>query len=124
MQGAENCHRILKSLTGLDFSHTIVEQATQRRVNQRTPDVNSVSEIVAGFTSRQRDWYKLMLSDIVPYFGYGLLDDPEPCAPEMPLGPERDFRVKLLIRKTVRESNLTVQGLVGAQGLEPRTPSV
>jgi hypothetical protein len=86
MQEAENCHRILRSLTGLDFSHTIVEQATQRRVNQRTPDTNSVSEIVAGFTSRQRDWYKLMLSDIVPYFGYGLLDDPEPCAPEMPLG--------------------------------------
>jgi hypothetical protein len=77
MREVENCHRILKSLTGLDYSPALIEQATVRRVNQRTHGTQSISEIVAGFTARQRDWYKTMLADIVPYFGYGLLHELE-----------------------------------------------
>lgn len=75
MREVENCQRILKSLTGLDYSPAPIEQASIRRVNQRTHGTPSISEIVAGFTARQRDWYKTMLSDIAPYFGYGLLDE-------------------------------------------------
>jgi hypothetical protein len=75
MRGVENCQRILKSLTGLDYSPMLVEQATRRRANRRTHETRSISEIVAGFTARQRDWYNIMLSDIVPYFGYRLLEE-------------------------------------------------
>ena len=77
MREVENCQRILKSLTGLDYSSAIIEQVSQRRVNQRTQGAKSISEIVAGFSARQRDWYKMMLSDIVPCFGYGLFDEAE-----------------------------------------------
>jgi hypothetical protein len=75
MRQVENCRRILKSLTGLDYSYALIEQAFLRRVNQRTHGRESISEIVAGFSPRQRDWYKIMLSDIVPHFGYGLFHE-------------------------------------------------
>jgi hypothetical protein len=75
MQEVENCQIILKSLTGLHYSRALIEQASQRRVNQRTQGAKSISEIVEGFTARQRDWYKIMLSDIVSYFGYGLFNE-------------------------------------------------
>jgi hypothetical protein len=75
MREVENCQTILKSLTGLHYSRALIVQASQRRVNQRTHGAQSISEVVAGFTARQRDWYKIMLSDVVPYFGYGLFDE-------------------------------------------------
>lgn len=75
LQQVENCLRILHALTGLDYSRTLVEEATLKRVNRRTHGAPSIAEIVAGFTSRQRDWYRLMLADVVPNFGYDLLDE-------------------------------------------------
>jgi hypothetical protein len=76
MREVENCQRTLKVLTGLDYSRELIDQASLRRVNQRT-HAKSISEIVAGFSARQRGWYKTMLADIVPYFGYGLLSELE-----------------------------------------------
>lgn len=32
-------------------------------------------EIVAGFSPRQRDWYKSLLPEVVPFFGYELMHD-------------------------------------------------
>jgi hypothetical protein len=72
MSDVEKCQRALKSLTGFEYSHALVEQAAQKRVNQRTDGRQSVAEIVDGFTSRQRDWYNRFLGDIVPYFEYEL----------------------------------------------------
>jgi hypothetical protein len=78
LQEVENCLKTLHSLTGLDYSRTLVEEAALKRVNRRTHGDRSISQIVAGFTARQRDWYRLMLTDVVPSFGYDLLDDPAP----------------------------------------------
>jgi hypothetical protein len=75
LQEVENCLRILHSLTGLEYSRTLVEEAILNRVNRRTHGDKSISEIVAGFTARQRDWYRVMLSEILPSFGYDLLDE-------------------------------------------------
>ena len=97
----ENCGRILKSLTGLDYRPELIEQASQRRVNQRTHGAKSISEIVAGFSPRQRDWYKVMLADIVPYFGYGLLHDLETgMAPADEPGRNVQNEYKPLVRAT------------------------
>ncbi len=87
LQDVENCLRTLHSLTGLEYSRTLVEEATLKRVNQRTEGAGSISEIVAGFTARQRDWYRIMLSDVVPYFGYDLLDEPAPRGDEKKMLP-------------------------------------
>jgi hypothetical protein len=75
LQEVENCLRILHALTGLDYNRTLVEEATLKRVNRRTQGSRSISEIVAGFSARQRDWYSLMLADVLPSFGYELLDE-------------------------------------------------
>jgi hypothetical protein len=75
LQEVENCLRILHALTGLDYSRTLVEEAILKRVNRRTHGDRSIAEIVAGFSARQRDWYRVMLSDILPSFGYDLLDE-------------------------------------------------
>ncbi len=75
LQEVENCLSILHSLTGLEYSRTLVEEATLNRVNRRSHGDKSIAEIVAGFTPRQRDWYRLMLSDILPSFGYDLQDE-------------------------------------------------
>ena len=74
MSDVEKCQTALKSLTGFEYSQALVEQATQRRVNRRTDGKQSIPEIVAGFTVRQRDWYNQFLTDIVPYFGYELMN--------------------------------------------------
>jgi hypothetical protein len=78
LQEVENCLRILHTLTGLDYRRSLVEEATQKRENRRTHGARSISEIVAGFSARQRDWYRLLLSDVLPSFGYELLDE-TPC---------------------------------------------
>jgi hypothetical protein len=75
MSDGEKCQKALKSLTGFEYSQALVEQAAQKRVNRRTDGRQSVAEIVAGFTSRQRDWYNRFLRDFVPYFGYELAND-------------------------------------------------
>jgi hypothetical protein len=76
MQNPEYCQQALKTLTGLDYSNQLVEDAIRSRLNRRTKGRMPISEIVAGFTARQRDWYQGMLADILPYFGYDLLDEP------------------------------------------------
>jgi hypothetical protein len=72
MSDVGKCQKALKSLTGFEYSDALVEHAVQNRVNRRTRGRQSVSEIVGGFTARQRDWYNSMLADVVPCFGYEL----------------------------------------------------
>ena len=74
MSDFEKCQRALKSLTGLEYSRALLDQATQKPVNRRTDARQSIAEMVAGFSARQRDWYTSLLGDIVPYFGYELLN--------------------------------------------------
>jgi hypothetical protein len=94
LQEVENCRRILHALTGLEYSPTLVEEAILKRVHRRTDGDKSISEIVAGFTARQRDWYRVMLSDVLPSFGYELLDE-TPCgklpAQSVPAGDIADY---------------------------------
>jgi len=73
----ENCQRVLQALTGLDYSRSLVEHASERIVNQRTNGRKPIEEIVAGFSARQRDWYLSLLAGILPHFGYSLLDEPD-----------------------------------------------
>ena len=94
LQEVENCRRILHALTGLEYSPTLVEEAILKRVHRRTDGDKSISEIVAGFTARQRDWYRVMLTDVLPSFGYELLDE-TPCgklpAQSVPAGDIADY---------------------------------
>ena len=74
LQDVDCCQGVLKALTSLDYQRSLVEAAVLKRVNQRTGPETPVSEIVARFTSRQRGWYQSLLADVVPRFGYELLD--------------------------------------------------
>jgi hypothetical protein len=68
------CQTTLHALTGLNYQEGLVMSATRKRINQRTGAPLPVSEIVARFTPRQRDWYNLLLADVAPRFGYSLLE--------------------------------------------------
>lgn len=76
MQDAANCHRILKVLTGLDYGAALVDEAIRTRVNNRAGRPLQISRIVSRFSPRQREWYRVMLADVVPHFGYELMDEP------------------------------------------------
>jgi hypothetical protein len=72
---AEYCHQTLRALTGEEYDPAIVERSISNRVNQRSGPTKSVQEIVAGFSALQRDWYHIILGDVIEEFGYSLLDD-------------------------------------------------
>ncbi len=91
MREVENCQNTLKALTGVDYSRTLIEQANAGRVNQRSRGPELIVDVVAGFTARQRDWYTLMLSDILPHFGYHLLDEVD--SGTLPSGGKRQHLV-------------------------------
>jgi hypothetical protein len=78
MRNPERCHAMLAALTGLTYSPELVELAVNRPVHQRTAGGLSIREIVAGFSARQRDWYRLMLGEVAPGLGYSLFDDIDP----------------------------------------------
>ncbi|HLK19995.1 MAG TPA: hypothetical protein VKT81_13620 [Bryobacteraceae bacterium] len=44
-------------------------------VNERALRLDSISEIVARFSTPQRDWYKRLLVEVVPFFGYELMHE-------------------------------------------------
>jgi hypothetical protein len=77
LRDPECCGATLKALTGLDYDRTLVERAIRERVNRRTQENLEIRDIVERFTPRQRHWYTLLLSDVLPYFGYSLLDEPK-----------------------------------------------
>lgn len=77
MPDVECCQKTLKALTGLDYDRALVEHAIRNHVNCRTDGPAEISEIVAEFSPRQREWYRTMLSEIVPHFGYQLFEEPD-----------------------------------------------
>lgn len=76
MRDSDNCHRTLQALTGLHYSAALIDDAIRTHVNIRTGRPMPISRIVAGFSARQRDWYRTLLADVVPHFGYELMDEP------------------------------------------------
>lgn len=74
MANTARCLRELKHLTGLDYDPALVERASRQRVNQRARPT-TVPEIVANFTPRQREWYRLILHEAAPRLGYDLNRD-------------------------------------------------
>jgi len=67
--------RILTALTGLTYEPAIVAHAIHNPVNHRTGSVKTVGEILSGFTSRQREWYSMIVADVAEAFGYDHLSD-------------------------------------------------
>jgi hypothetical protein len=68
----EYCQEVLYGLTGVHYEGDLIAKALANRVNKRTTDVATVAEIVNGFTPQHREWYRIMLGDAVPHFGYEL----------------------------------------------------
>jgi hypothetical protein len=68
---AEACYDAAKYLTGLTYPAQIIDEAIKRPVNQRAKPA-PIQQIVSGFTARQREWYRLILRDVAPEFGYEL----------------------------------------------------
>ena len=67
----QDCHNAAKYLTGLEYPAQIIDEAIKRPVNQRVKPA-PIQQIVSGFTARQREWYRLILRDVAPEFGYEL----------------------------------------------------
>jgi hypothetical protein len=79
MHNAENCHRILKTLTGLDYPGGLVETCLGKQLNRRSGKAGRrISEIVSGFSTKQREWYHLIMCGTLGYFGYDPLEDVSP----------------------------------------------
>jgi hypothetical protein len=74
MQEIPYCQQTLKLLTGLDYDSRLVRNVLGRPVNQRSRAPKPISQIVAAFAPRQRDWYHAILGDVVGTFGYSLSD--------------------------------------------------
>jgi hypothetical protein len=74
MSDTAHCIQELKHLTGMDYDSGLVEQAIRKRVNERARPM-AISQIVASFTPRQREWYWLMLREAAPHLGYDLDHD-------------------------------------------------
>jgi hypothetical protein len=70
----ERCQAVATHVTGVEFSLDLVAYAISHRVNQRTKS-QSIQEIVESFSPEQRGWYRQMLGDIAPRFGYELEAD-------------------------------------------------
>jgi hypothetical protein len=71
------CLRALRRLTGIDYDPALVERANRKRVNQHATPV-AIPEIIASFTPRQREWYRLFLDEAAPLLGYDLDRDVPP----------------------------------------------
>ena len=83
MHHLNHCQETLHALTGVIFPEPLLLNAIRSRVNQRTASSESIADVVAGFSSRQRDWYGKLLADAGPFFGYSLWDD-ELTTPPLP----------------------------------------
>lgn len=69
------CQTTLRRLTGIHYSDALIDGAILARVNSRTGRPLPVSNVVARFSPRQQDWYRTLLADVVPHFGYELMDE-------------------------------------------------
>jgi hypothetical protein len=79
MRNAGNCHRILKMLTGLEYPDGLVETCLGKQVNQRSGKAGRrISEIINGFSMKQREWYHLIMGGTLGYFGYDPWEDVRP----------------------------------------------
>ena len=74
LSDGEYCQQFLHALTGLSYDDALLKPALGKKVNRRTPEA-SVAEIVSGFSPQQQDWYRQMLVEVAPYFGYELYRD-------------------------------------------------
>jgi hypothetical protein len=76
MHNADDCHRTLRALTGLDYPDELVERSIGKHLNQRSGNASrTISEIVNGFSMKQREWYHLITRGTLAYFGYDPLED-------------------------------------------------
>ena len=74
LQDTESCCEAVERLTGVPYEQNLVANAIRHRVNVRAPAL-PVPELIAGFSSSQREWYHTILRDTAPLFGYDLDDD-------------------------------------------------
>jgi hypothetical protein len=70
----ERCQETLEGLTGVRYESALISRALSSQVNRRT-SAKTVPEIVRSFTPQQREWYRLLLRDVAPRFGYDLDSD-------------------------------------------------
>jgi hypothetical protein len=70
MRDAEYCRRTLRDLTGLHYGSELIEKAIGIRINQGTGSQLPIPQILDEFSPRQRDWYNIMLADVLPELGY------------------------------------------------------
>ncbi len=77
MQERDYCRHTLKALTGLDYDRDLIERSIEKRENRRSgSDGCRISQIIGRFSARQRNWYEVILREVISYFGYELLADP------------------------------------------------
>lgn len=74
LRDAEQCSAALKTLTGIDYPHHLVETALASRINTG-PGSLSVPRILDQFTLDQRSWYERILGSVAEQFGYDLYSD-------------------------------------------------
>jgi hypothetical protein len=75
MNRPDYCHRVLQSLTGQSYERSTITSLINRPINRRTGRGRSITDILDGFSPKQRSWYEQILGDLIGYLGYSLEDD-------------------------------------------------
>jgi hypothetical protein len=74
MSSVDYCSHVVETLTGVRYERKLLEKLIRAPVNQRSgyqPHM-TIRDILMEFSATQREWYRLMLGDIAPLFGYSL----------------------------------------------------
>jgi hypothetical protein len=70
MNQMENALAVLERLTGLEYPSDLVKQFIDKPINTRAGAHAPVGTLIESFSVDQKRWYRQMLGDLLPHFGY------------------------------------------------------